>query len=356
LPAGEIAQFHPPKQDFLRRGMLTSLAVFIFATIIAFILTPPVKRLAVHFDILDKPDRDRKRHRRLVPLWGGWVIFWGMVLSLALVFFLLPAGRQLVNYHHALVGSRLPWLLASASLLLILGLWDDSQPLPPKVKLLLQLTACLLVPLAGFRMNEIMLPFIPGVYSLWPVWGSVLALGWLLFTLNAFNFIDGLDGLASSQAVISGLCLALGAWIISRQTQDLAVQYQCQLASIMAAATSGAALGFWRFNHFPAKIFLGDAGAGLLGFGLSLSGLILAGSAPHPFVIWFILLTLGWPIVDTIQVVLRRIRRGNPISKADNRHLHHILSQWGFSPSGAVAFIDMMVIIMGVVGLVLIWL
>ncbi|MCK5243404.1 undecaprenyl/decaprenyl-phosphate alpha-N-acetylglucosaminyl 1-phosphate transferase [bacterium] len=336
--------------------MLTSLLVFAIAGVVAFLITPPVRRVAERFDVIDKPDRRRKHHRRLVPLWGGLAIFSALLVSLWIVLQYTSFGQVLVTYREGYFGTRLPFLFFAVFLITCVGLLDDRLPLPPKVKLLAQLSAVGLVVLAGFRIETLQLPWVGYWWHLWPGIGIFLACVWLIFVINAFNFIDGLDGLASSQALISGCALTLGALLLASQSQDMVTRYQCFLAALVSAAAAGAALGFWRFNHFPAKIFLGDAGSNVLGFLLGFAALLLVGRALS-FEVWiFVCLVLGWPIFDTAQVILRRWRRGEPISKADNRHGHHFLLQRGFTNSAAVAFIDMIVIVLCVIGLVILWL
>lgn len=335
--------------------MLTSPAAFAIAAVIAFIITPAVRRLAERFEVIDKPDRHRKRHRRLTPLWGGLAIFIALTAGAALALHFTPLGRILVSYRDGLLGARLVFLLLAGLFILAVGLRDDYSPLPPKVKLLTQLLASALVVFSGFRLEEIALPG-GRVLALWTGFGVVAALVWLTFMINAFNFIDGLDGLACSQAVLAGALLSLGGMILAVRADDLAVRYQFFLAATLAAAAAGSGMGFWRFNRFPARIFLGDAGSTLLGFVLGVSALLLLGRGGSGRTLVFVALTLSWPLFDALQVTLRRLRSGDPISKADNRHLHHYLMSRGFTTTSAVAFINVIVLILGLGGLAVLWL
>lgn len=335
--------------------MLTSPTAFVIAALTAFIITPPVRRLAERLEIIDKPDRHRKRHRRLTPLWGGLAIFVALFTGVALALHFTPLGRVLVSYRDGLLGSRLIFLLIAGLFILLVGLLDDYRPLPPKVKLLTQLLAAILVIWSGFRLEEIALPG-GHVLTLWSWLGAVAALLWLIFMINAFNFIDGLDGLACSQAVMAGALLSLGGVILAARADDLALRYQYFLAAVLAAAAAGSGMGFWRFNRFPARIFLGDAGSTLLGFVLGVSALLLLGRGGGGRTLIFVLLALSWPVFDALQVMLRRLRRGEPISKADNRHLHHTLMARGFTTTSAVAFINVIVLLLGLGGLAILWL
>lgn len=334
--------------------MLTSLVALAVAAGVAFLLTPPVRRLAERLQVLDRPDRQRKRHRSLTPLWGGVAVAGGLVLGVAAALAWTPAGRALGAYRQYWLGRSLGWMLAAAGVLVIAGLWDDWRPLPPKVKLTAQLLSTALVLAAGFGLDACWVWPFPAA-PLWPWAGVALAWFWLLVITNAFNFIDGLDGLASSQAFLAGAWLCVGAWRLAFSATDLSAAYQYQLAAVLAAAVAGAALGFWRFNRHPAKIFLGEAGSSLLGLGLGTSALLLLKPGASPAVPWLVALVLAWPLADAAQVTLRRWRRGLPISKADNRHGHHYLLAQGFAPGAAVALIFALSLLLGLAGVLIVW-
>ncbi|MEW6516357.1 MAG: MraY family glycosyltransferase [candidate division FCPU426 bacterium] len=334
--------------------MLTSLVALAAAAAVTFLLTPPARRLAERLQVLDRPDRQRKRHRRLTPLWGGAAVAAGLALGVTVATVWTPVGRALAAYRQAWLGRGLWWLLAAAVVMTLAGLWDDRRPLPPKVKLLAQLLSTALVLAAGFHLQTCWVwPF--GIMAIWPWLGFLLAWFWLLVVTNAFNFIDGLDGLASSQAFLGGIWLCLGAWRLATRATDLAAVYQYVLAGVLAAAVAGAALGFWRFNRHPAKIFLGEAGSALLGLGLGIAALLLLRPGLSPAAPWFVALALAWPLADATQVTIRRWRRGLPVSKADNRHGHHYLLAQDFSPGAAVALIFTFSLLLGLAGLLIIW-
>ncbi len=334
--------------------MLTSLVALALAAAVTFLLTPPARRLAERLQVLDRPDRQRKRHRSLTPLWGGIAVAGGLVLGVVAALAWTPAGRALGAYRQDWLGNRMGWLLAAAGVLVLAGLWDDWRPLPPKVKLSAQLLSTGFVLAAGFSLEVCWVwPF--SAVSLWPWAGFLLAWFWLLVVTNAFNFIDGLDGLASSQAFLAGVWLCLGAWRLALSATDLSAAYQFQLSAVLAAAAAGAGLGFWRFNRHPAKIFLGEAGSALLGLTLGTSALLLLRPGASPAVPWLVALAMAWPLADAAQVTVRRWRRGLPISKADNRHGHHYLLAQGFAPGAAVALIFALSLLLGLAGVLIVW-
>jgi len=332
------------------------LTAFAASAATVFLLTPWVRRLAEAAGAIDKPDRHRKLHRRLVSLWGGLAIFPGLAAGAALALAATRSGGMLAAYRDGFLGHRF-WILAGAGgLLLILGLLDDRLPLPPKIKILVQTLAAALAAAAGIGFLEFVSPISETVFVIWPAAGLALGILWLVSMTNAFNFIDGLDGLASGEAVICGLGLSLAAVAACHETLPLASRYQCQMAAVLAASAAGAGLGFWRFNRWPARIFLGEAGSSLLGFSLAAAGLLLAGVATRRGAPLAVLAILGWPILDTGLAVIRRLRQGHPVSKADHGHLHHRLVDMGFTHSGAAAFIHFITLILATAGWALVWL
>ncbi|NTV53228.1 MAG: undecaprenyl/decaprenyl-phosphate alpha-N-acetylglucosaminyl 1-phosphate transferase [Candidatus Firestonebacteria bacterium] len=335
--------------------MWTWLVAMAVAGACAWALTPFARYLAERFEALDRPDRDRKKHRRLVPLWGGLAIFPALILGVGAALGWTPGGRELWQYRQNELAQRLLWLLPAWFALGTVGLIDDKFRLPPKVKLLVHMLAAASVVWAGFRWSA--LTGFGGGEDLrvWPYVGALVSIVWITFMTNAFNFVDGLDGLAVGQALIAGVGLALAAGLLAAHQGDLAGRMQVSLAAPLAGAVAGAGLGFWRYNRAPAKIFLGDAGSTLLGFTLAVSALAAAGRGGTPLAPVVPLLCLAWPLADATLAVIRRWRRHEPISKADHRHLHHRLLEQDFTPGAAVAFIRTVSIVLTLLGLAAAW-
>ena len=160
-----------------------------------------------------------------------------------------------------------------------------------------------------------------------PAWvGVPLTILWIVAIMNMVNFLDGLDGLAAGVAAIAGLTFAVIALSLAKPD-----------AAIMSAIVFGACVGFLRHNFYPARIFMGDSGALLLGFvlaALSVQGLLKTAATVALF---FPLLVLAVPIVDTTFVVARRLRHGQKVFEGDQAHLHHRFLRRGFSqPRAAV--------------------
>ncbi len=322
----------------------------------AWLLTPFARLIAERADAVDRPDRDRKKHRRLIPLWGGAAIFPALFLGTYAALFWTASGRELIHYQQLALAQRLMWIAPAWLLLLVIGLVDDKVRTPPKVKLLIHLMAATLVVVGGLRLESLAWFGQGEPWHIWSWVGILFSIGWITFMTNAFNFIDGLDGLAVGQAMISGVGLALAATLLALHHADLYSQGFTRLAIPLGGAVAGAALGFWRYNRAPARIFLGDAGSTLLGFTLAVGALVATGRGGSPWAPLVPVFLLAWPLTDATLAVLRRWKRGEPMSKADHRHLHHRLLDQGFTPGAAVAFTRAVGMVGVVLALVVAWL
>ena len=296
-------------------------AVFLTALVATYLLTPLVRALACRYGIMDLPN-ERRPHKHATARGGGLAVFLG-VNAACLVALAFPADTRPGGFD-------LHWWLgfAPASLVLLaVGLTDDIRGLRPWKKLVGQITAAVLICLSGTRFGKLF------GFQLPPVLDSVLVVVWIVAVINAFNLIDGLDGLASGLAVISatGLCgiLVLG---------------HLPGAVLMLVALAGACLAFLRYNFHPATIFLGDTGS--MYIGLVLGVIALQSLTKNTFVLSMTIpmLVLGVPIYDTLLAIWRRsVRRmihgqepagGGKragIMQADVEHLHHRLLKSGLS-------------------------
>ncbi len=265
------------------------------------LLLPILIRLSFHFKWVDEPV-ERSVHHRPVPTSGGLGI---MLLPLTFTFFELPfTGMALL-------------------LLTLVGWYDDRLGLSPKMKLLLQLMAAAMVVFQGNAL--------PGFGGLWGVDSlhPVLQYGCALLILvafsNAYNLIDGLDGLAGTLGLSMSLCFGM-VFILAGDSSY----------ALLSFALAGGLLGFLRFNWHPARIFMGDAGSLSIGFLLGLMGMRLLQpetQANLPGISYEVLLIgLFWlPVFDVIRVVMVRLwHRKSPFS-ADKNHLHHRLLDLGMA-------------------------
>jgi len=279
------------------------------AFVVVMLLTPAVGGMARLLGVVDTPG-GRRLNLRPVPRLGGLALFLGIfVPSLAF----LPLGRETRG------------LLLGAAIAVTVGAIDDFRGLRWWEKLTGQLLAAAVPTWFGIWVDRFTLPFV-GIHTV-PAWlGVPLTILWIVAIMNMVNFLDGLDGLAAGVAAIAGLTFAVIALSLAKPD-----------AAIMSAIVFGACVGFLRHNFYPARIFMGDSGALLLGFvlaALSVQGLLKTAAT---VALLFPLLVLAVPIVDTTFVVARRLRHGQKVFEGDQAHLHHRFLRRGFSqPRAAV--------------------
>jgi UDP-GlcNAc:undecaprenyl-phosphate GlcNAc-1-phosphate transferase len=273
------------------------------AFVVVVLLTPAVGGMARLIGAVDAPG-GRRLNLRPVPRLGGLALFLGIfVPSLAF----LPLGRETRG------------LLLGAAVAVTVGAIDDFRGLLWWEKLAGQLLAAAVPTWFGVWVDRFTFPLI-GIHAL-PAWAGVpLTILWIVAIMNMVNFLDGMDGLAAGVAAIAGLTFAVIALSLGKSD-----------AAIMSAIVFGACVGFLRHNFYPARIFMGDSGALLLGFVLaavSVQGLLKTAATVALF---FPLLVLAVPIVDTTFVVARRLWHGEKVFEGDQAHLHHRFLRRGFS-------------------------
>jgi UDP-GlcNAc:undecaprenyl-phosphate/decaprenyl-phosphate GlcNAc-1-phosphate transferase len=283
----------------------------ITALVITVLLTPAVAGMARRLGAVDVPD-ERRVHQIPIPRLGGLAMFFGIIIP-SLAFLDLSRGVR--------------GILIGAALATAVGAIDDFRGLIWWEKLGGQILAASIPPIFGVWIDHFTFPFL-GVYDL-PAWvGGPLTVAWIVAVMNMVNFLDGLDGLAAGVCGIAGGTFAMISLSLSKPT-----------AAAFSAIILGACLGFLRHNFFPARIFMGDSGAMLLGFSLaavSVEGLLKTAATVALF---FPLLVLAVPILDTGFVVARRLKYRMPITAPDKAHLHHRFVNIGFSQRRAVFYI-----------------
>ena len=284
-------------------------ALVAFAVVV--LLTPAVGGMARLLGAVDAPE-GRRLNRRAVPRLGGVALFLGIfVPSLAF----LHVGRETRG------------LLLGAAVAITVGAIDDFRGLRWWEKLAGQVAAAAIPVGFGIWVHRFTFPIL-GVHALPRGVGMTLSVLWIVAIMNMVNFLDGLDGLAAGVCGISAFTFALIALDLGRVDP-----------AVLSAIVVGAAFGFLRHNFFPARIFMGDSGALLLGFVLAtipLQGLLKTASIVTLF---FPLAVLAVPILDTTFVVARRVKHGEKVFEADQAHLHYRFLRRGFTQPRAVAYI-----------------
>lgn len=324
--AAGIFVYRPKKLDskVISRSVINMtefLLPIVIGAVISFLSTPIVKKLAYKVGAIDIPKDDRRVHKNPIPRLGGLAIFLGFTIS---VLIFLDINREILG------------MLLGACLIISMGIIDDIKPLPAKVKLLVQITAALILVKFGMRIEYVTNFFRTDGSS---IFGSnTIAFGilsipitvfWVVGITNTVNLIDGLDGLAAGISAIAALTLAYVAYA----NPEL---YNSKQTVMLTLALAGSCIGFLPYNFNPAKIFMGDTGALFLGFMLaavSINGFIKGATALAMVVP---VLALGFPIFDTTFAILRRAVSGRPIMEADKGHLHHRLLSIGLGQKRAV--------------------
>ena len=291
--------------------MLSLLILAVSALLLTLALTPACRALCTRVCWVDKPD-PRKLHRAPLPRAGGIAIFLGYAAALALVRFSPLWDSYSVAWAPLSVRALLPALLV----VFATGLLDDIFGLKPWMKLLGQVLAAALACSANVQINGI------AGHSLADTWWHVpLTIFWLVACSNAFNLIDGLDGLA----VGVGLFATATAFLSALITGNTALAF-------VTAPLLGALLGFLPYNFNPASIFMGDCGSLTVGFLLGCFGVIWSQKSATLLGMTAPLIALAIPLLDTALAVARRFLRHQPVFGADRGHIHHRLLARGFTP------------------------
>lgn len=284
------------------------------AYVISYISMPAIIRIAELKELIDSPDGKRKLHERLVPTMGGVGIFAAFMISYSI-------------WGQVVVLGSFPFFIAALLILFLMGVRDDIVELSPVKKFVIQLLASVILVFGG----GISLGSFSGLFGIGDLsltGGSVASVIILIAIINAYNLIDGIDGLAGGVGVIASSIL--GIWFWGAGFLSLA---------ILSFSLSGALIGFLAFNMYPARIFMGDTGAMSIGFilgYLSLEFLILNhGLTSQP---WHILngeilavSILIIPIIDTLRVIVIRLKNGESPFNADRNHIHHKILDLGIS-------------------------
>lgn len=337
---------------------------FVESALISLALTAIIRRLAVRWGVVDNPG-ERKIHQKAVPLLGGLAIY--ATFNLVIVANLLvleSAGTFGFEWIQANVLSFLgddsirPLLgiFAGGFLIFLLGVVDDLKALRPELKLVGQIVAALVLVLSGIRLDlfiENILLQLPFTSTMSEQWLGIIDKGisgfltvvWVVMMTNAMNLLDNMDGLSGGVSVIAALSFFL--CVFPREEY-----FVCVMLMVFA----GSVAGFLYHNLYPARIFMGDAGALFCGYILStvaVLGTYYPGAGSPQVAVAAPLLALCVPIFDTLSVVYIRWRNGESIMKGDKRHFSHRLVELGMTPRQAVDFIFLVAVVTGLGGALL---
>lgn len=305
--------------------VVTILPPFLAAALIVLALTPLVRAAAHRIGTLDHP-ADRKVHATSTPRIGGIgiAVAWASVLLGLLLAGPAPLRTALTHTH-------LPEIVIAGLMVFGVGLLDDVRSVSPGGKILIQILAATLIAGAGFQIERVTI-----LGTTWHLGSTAVAATvlWILAITNAFNLLDGLDGLATGIAIIAGLtCTAI---VVLRGDLPTA---------IILATMLGALVGFLPYNFNPASIFLGDGGSLLAGFILAVTAITGLQKGATAMAVGVPLFIFALPLADTVMTIVRRLRNDREgasasaigrILQADREHIHHQLVRFGLSHRAAV--------------------
>ena len=306
---------------------------FITAFALTYVAIPPIIKIALEKHLYDEPDH-RKSHSQPVPTLGGIAIFAGVIFSIILW---TPFD----------VFGDLQYILCAFIILFLVGAKDDIQPVSPTKKLLSQIFASfILVFKANVKLTSLYGIF--GVYALPEPVSILLSMFTIMVIINAFNLIDGINGLSGSIALL--ISLTLGTWFLLVDRIDLA---------IVAYALAGSLIAFLKYNFTPAQIFMGDTGSLLIGLVCGILAIEFIelhreiGPSPYRFksVPAVAIGILILPLFDTLRVFITRIFQGRSPMSADRSHIHHLLIDAGLThmqATGVLVLVNIIFIILAV--------
>jgi UDP-GlcNAc:undecaprenyl-phosphate/decaprenyl-phosphate GlcNAc-1-phosphate transferase len=316
-----------------------ALLAFIFAGAAVWTLVPATETLARQIGdrAIDHPN-ERSLHVVPTPKLGG----------VAVLVAVLIGGTIFLPWDHETRA-----ILAGAIVITAVGVVDDLVDLPAGLKLLGQTAAAIIPVASGVTVDDFTLPFLgridpgsvelldpPGIGAI--DLGQVLTVFGIVAVANVINLIDGVDGLAAGVCLISAASLAVIALSLDRTA-----------AGVLAAVTAGASLGFLRHGFPPASSFMGDTGSNLLGYLMAMITVQGALKTNAVVALFFPLVILAVPILDTGFVVAKRVKYGKPVYRADTEHFHHRMARIGFSPRRTIAYLYGWTLILAAVALAL---
>ena len=294
--------------------MIQLAGYFLITLIISLITVPVVRQFALRYHVVARQNH-RTVHDGEIPKLGGGAIFFAFVSGMAA---LLYFDQQLVaQFHRELLS-----ILIGTTILFMTGALDDKVDLNCSLKFGVELLVAALAVSMGWRVETLILPGAGELHL--GLFSYPFSMLWMVGVANAFNMIDGLDGLAGGVAV-AVLLVSL----------SIAALFGNQMAPVIAVLLMGAVIGFLRYNLNPASIFMGDSGSLSIGFLLACITLNSASLAPGKTAFIIPLLLLALPITDTMLAIFRRLRRGIHPFHADREHIHHRLVKLGLSHSRA---------------------
>lgn len=323
--------------------MKVYLAVVALTALLSFVLTPMARLLGVRGRVYT-PTRKRDMHREPIPKLGGAAMAIAVVVSMGLA--------SLVPFLSGIYQSPMRGILVAILIILIMGVADDLWDLHWIVKFAGQILAAGIIAAAGIRVEAMPVGWFHVDNEIAQILITIFV---IVLTINAFNFVDGLDGLAAGVAVIGGSAFFLYSYVLTRTIN--AYDYS-NLSTLLTALLIGACIGFLPFNFHPAKIFMGEVGAQLIGLLMATAAVAVTAdlgalegfrfrNVPAYMPILLPLAVMLLPLLDLFMAVLRRTARRSSPFTADRGHIHHKLVDGGYTHRQAVLLLYLWTFVVG---------
>lgn len=307
--------------------------VLAVVAVVTFALTPLVRRVAIRVGAVVRPD-ERRVHERPTATLGGIAMLVGLLVGM-LVAWRMHAFAEVFSGTTEPLG-----VVIAAVLILAIGVVDDLREVSAPAKLAGIVLAASVLVISGVSILVLRVPF-EGTFLLSNDWSYLLSVVWVVGMANAVNLIDGLDGLAAGIVAIAAATFFLFAMELGNE----GLLQAGNVGPLLAVIVLGMCIGFLPFNIHPARIFMGDGGALLLGLLMAASTMVVGGRTDQPFSgqsffffapLFIPLVILGVPILDTVLAIVRRATRRTGVATADKDHLHHRLMRLGHGHSRSV--------------------
>lgn len=323
--------------------MKVYLAVVAITALLSFALTPVARMLGVRGRVYT-PSRKRDMHREPIPKLGGAAMAIAVVIAMGL--------SSLVPFLSGIYQAPIRGILGAILIILIMGVADDLWDLHWIVKFAGQVVAAGIVAAVGIRVEAMPVGWIHVDNEIAQILITIFV---IVLTINAFNFIDGLDGLAAGVAVIGGSAFFLYSYVLTRTIN--AYDYS-NLSTLLTALLIGACIGFLPFNFHPAKIFMGEVGAQLIGLLMATAAVAVTAdlgalegfrfrNVPAYMPMLLPLAVMLLPLLDLVMAVLRRTARRSSPFTADRGHIHHKLVDGGYTHRQAVLLLYLWTFVIG---------
>ena len=306
-------------------NIVAYLAVVLVGILVTLAANVPARRIALRVGYTAQPD-ERKVHQVVTPYGGGAAMLVGFCVAL-IVAMAIPTLRNVITSSHEMLG-----VLLATGVIFVVGVLDDFREMSAPAKVAGQFLAASILYFSGATMYQLKLPF-AGFVVLGPSMLPIITAIWVFALSNAVNLIDGLDGLAGGIVAIASGTLCL----YGLRLEDLGLLPVTNVGPLIAALTCGICLGFLRDNFHPAKLFMGDAGALMLGLLMSASTMVIGGRTPPASGVTFFFFApllipvfiLGVPLIDAVWAFVRRTASGQGFHTPDKNHIHHRLMRLG---------------------------